>query len=362
LAEALVEYGCRVSVITLESDLNKVLIDTINGVERIKIPGRSFLPGMHFLMGRRNMIQFVSRFLKKNKIDIIETSDFMGYFLFTPNWKIPRVVRIGGGETFFRSFLKEKLHWKHKWMEKQSIQKAHAVACKSEFGWQQAREIFNLKHIETAIIPNPVDTRLFKPSSNQKEDPGRIVYSGTFIRKKGIIELFKMLPLVFDKNPKSHLVCVGPDAFDLKTRSQSTIKLALEHLPKRFHNRVTFLGHVDHFKISDVINTASVCVFPSFVEVFPNAWLEAMACEKAIVASNFGVGPEVIINNESGFLCNPQDHNQFADCILKILEDQDLRRKLGKGARQRVENFFSQEAIVKKNIEWYTKVIQEYSK
>ena len=76
---------------------------------------------------------------------------------------------------------------------------------------------------------------------NEKTVKNRILYTGTFIRKKGVIDLFKSLEYVFHKIDDAHIICVGPDSHDLKTNNESTFEVAMKILSEKYHDRVKFL-------------------------------------------------------------------------------------------------------------------------
>lgn len=105
------------------------------------------------------------------------------------------------------------------------------------------------------------------------------------------------------------------------------------------------------------IEKASVVVLPSFAEALPMTWLEAMAMEKALVTSDIGWAPEVMVNGETGFTVDPKNHHLYAEKILQLLTDNKLSEKMGKAARKRVIEKFSTEVVVEKNIKFYRKVI-----
>jgi glycosyltransferase involved in cell wall biosynthesis len=117
--------------------------------------------------------------------------------------------------------------------------------------------------------------------------------------------------------------------------------------------QVQYLGSVSYYEIKDIIANATVCVFPTFAEAFPVSWLESMAMEKAIVASNIGWATEVIDNNLNGYLVHPKNHLEFADKILNLLENNSLREDFGSNARKKVLTNFNSEIIAEKSTTFY---------
>ena len=151
---------------------------------------------------------------------------------------------------------------------------------------------------------------------------------------------------------------MGKDSADIKTGAPSTWELMKLLFNQSSIKKVEYFGAVAYSKIQDLIKEATVCVFPTFAEALPLSWLEAMSMEKAIVASNIGWAEEMIENKKEGFLVNPTNHAQYAECILDLLNDSKKQELYGKAARKKVESQFSQKLIAKRSIEFYKKIIE----
>jgi glycosyltransferase involved in cell wall biosynthesis len=121
---------------------------------------------------------------------------------------------------------------------------------------------------------------------------------------------------------------------------------------------VSYLGSVSYDKIKEFINTSTVCVFPTFAEALPVSWIEAMAMQKAIVASNIGWATEVLDDNVNGFLVHPQDHENYAKKIIQLLENEALRHQFGIEARKKIAQKFSIEVVAKQSANFYKKILQ----
>ncbi len=98
---------------------------------------------------------------------------------------------------------------------------------------------------------------------------------------------------------------------------------------------------------------ASVCVYPSHMEALPLAWLEGMAMGKAVLGSRTGPGHEVIEDGVSGMLCDPHDPGSIAECLVRLLSDAALRADLGRCARRRAVDGFSEAAMLDRNESFY---------
>jgi glycosyltransferase involved in cell wall biosynthesis len=121
---------------------------------------------------------------------------------------------------------------------------------------------------------------------------------------------------------------------------------------------VTYLGSVPHHKIKAHIKASSVCVFPTFAEALPVSWIEAMALQKPIVASNIGWANEVIADGVEGFLVHPKDHKKYAERILELLEKPKMQREFGIAARKKVAIKFSTPTVAKQSLLFYKNVIK----
>jgi glycosyltransferase involved in cell wall biosynthesis len=106
------------------------------------------------------------------------------------------------------------------------------------------------------------------------------------------------------------------------------------------------------------IAAATCCVFPSHAEALPMSWLEAMACGKAVLGYDVGWGPEVIEHGVSGLLSPENDIGALAAAMARLLDDAELRARLGEGGRRRVEEKFSLDRLVAETLAWYEDVIE----
>ena len=358
ISRAFVKEGNRVTVVGLY--LQETTTDELNedGIRVVRIAAKRKL-GLGWFFQRQALQHKIKELHAEIEFDIVETSDFDAGFWLISKLNVPYVVRLNGGEVYFRSLLNEPLRWQYRISERASLKKAYAITSVSKYTWQETKRLFHLPDQDVAILPNPVDTSYFKPG-NAKIKKGCILYSGTFIRKKGVLELFKSLPAVFDSVEDAHLICVGADSRDAATNMASTQALALSLIDTKYHSRIQFAGGVEHALILAFIQQAQVSVYPSHLEAFPNAWIEAMACGKAIVASNTGSGPEVIRDEETGLLCHPADHAGLSRRIIRVLSDSELRERLGTAARDHVVRHLDISLITKLNLQWYQKVIGQY--
>jgi glycosyltransferase involved in cell wall biosynthesis len=183
------------------------------------------------------------------------------------------------------------------------------------------------------------------------------LYFGSLIRKKGLLELPFIFNEVVQKNPDAQLILMGKDVPDVVSGASSTWRMMKSLFTDEALRNVHYLGSVPYEEIKEHIKAVSLCVFPTFAEALPVSWIEAMALQKPIVASNIGWAGEIIENGVEGFLVDPTAHKKYAQRILEVLAHPDLQRQFGKAARKKVVAKFSTSIVARQSLFFYKNVI-----
>ena len=105
--------------------------------------------------------------------------------------------------------------------------------------------------------------------------------------------------------------------------------------------------------VPDLLAAADVFVLSSRSEGLPVSVLEAMAAELPVVASSVGGLPELVVDGETGFLVAPGDANELASALRRLIEDRDLRRRLGAVGLVRAQTRFNLNASQRAHLELY---------
>lgn len=302
---------------------------------------------------RKYLESYLNKVIREEQIDTLEAPDWTGITALI-KLKCPLVIRMNGSDSYFCRLEGRPQKKKNFWFEKLALKNADHLLSVSEFTSDITREIFKLKK-EIRVIPNAIDTKVFTPSE-EKPVSGSILYFGSVIRKKGVLELAHVFNLVCTKDPDARLVMVGKDVRDIIT-GKSTKTLFNEILDKESRLKVTWKGSLPYVKVKAEIARASVITLPSFAEALPMTWLEGMAMKKAMVTSDIGWAKEVMIDGETGYTVNPKDHAAYAEKVLRLLSNRELAKKMGLAARKRVVERFSTEVVVKENVRFYESVI-----
>lgn len=350
LAAGLIAKEIQVTVFVY--DQQKDVVFNHHGITIHSIAKRKFKLGGWYLY--RNFLQrYVNKFITQNGIHVLEAPDWTGITAFM-SFKCPLIIRLHGSDGYFCNLENRPQKTKNRLFEKSALRNADYILSVSQFCADLTFKIFNLKR-DIKLIPNGVDTAAFKPEKESEVD-FQLLYFGSIIRKKGVLELAKIINLVFKKEPKARFVLAGADVKDIFTQ-RSTQELFLEEVEPQFHKYIFFKGGLPYNEIKAEIAKASVVVLPSFAEALPMTWLEAMAMQKALVTSDIGWAKEVMIDEQTGFTVDPKNHEKYADRILEFLRNSALREKLGAAARRRVDSKFALEHVVDQNILFYKKVI-----
>ncbi len=352
LANALSGLGHEISVLVYGQDKDDYFIEESICFYKIK---NIRVKGLSLILTQKKVERLINTLHDSGKIDIVEAPDWTGFTAFV-NSKCPLVIRENGSDTYFCYLDNRKVKYKNKFLEKRALRKADGIISVSGFTGDLTNRLLALNKNFT-VIPNGIDVDQFEPKQSDSKNL-TILYFGTLIRKKGLLELPEIFNIVHDSNSEVELILVGKDSADIKTSSKSTWKLMQPLFSDSAIKKVSYLGAVTYSKIQGLIKDATVCVFPTFAEALPVSWLEAMAMEKAIVASNIGWAIEMIDNGKEGFLVHPTRHKQYAERILELLDDSSKQTQFGKAAREKVKSQFRHDLIAKCSVEFYKTLVK----
>ncbi len=123
------------------------------------------------------------------------------------------------------------------------------------------------------------------------------------------------------------------------------------------YDRTSFVGK--QARIVDYLSAADVLLLPSEQESFGLAALEAMACEVPVVATRVGGVPEVVTDKETGFLSDIGDVDQMANDAVRLLSNPDLRREMGKRARESALSRYRTDIVIPQYLDFYEKVLSQ---
>ena len=180
------------------------------------------------------------------------------------------------------------------------------------------------------VIYNSVDTKQFSPTGEEEKF---VLFTGRFLAAKGLATLVDAIPLVLAQHPDTKFVFIGPGRsapYETRLKEHNVLNLNFEF--KGYLNRDSTL--IKYYR------RCAIFVAPTLHDNLPLRILEAMACGKAVIASDVGGIPEAITPNRNGALVPPGDVGALAAAISNLIGDKALRQKLGENARETVESRF----------------------
>lgn len=353
LAEALIIQGHEVVILIYGQKEDSNFIDY--GVQFYAIKNIK-LKGLSWFLTRKKIERIINNLYLKELIDIIEAPDWTGITSFIKP-KCPIVIRENGSDTYFCYLDHRKVKWINRFFEKKALKDAHGIISVSAYTGNLTNALFNLKRNFT-VIPNGINLEAFNSEMMARNNNAPIIlYFGTLIRKKGLLELPLIFNEVIESIPDAKLVLVGKDASDIITGNSSTWEMMKPIFTKKAIKNVNYLGGVPYSEMKNHIENANVCVFPTFAEALPVSWLEAMAMQKAIVASNVGWAPEVIDDGENGFLVHPTNHILFAQRICELLNNENKGEQFGIVAKEKIKTCFDRQIIAQKSVVFYKSIL-----
>jgi glycosyltransferase involved in cell wall biosynthesis len=358
LAVGLLAKGCSVRVLVYGQKEDGFFDD--NGISIQQIKNIKF-KGLSWFLTRKKLERIINKLHESQDIDLVEAPDWTGITSFIQPKKCPIVIRLNGSDTYFCYLDNRPVKWVNKYHEKRALQKTNGLISVSQFTADLTNKVFNLNKNYT-IIPNSIDTNLFNDTSCNISTPpsgaGGLLYFGTLIRKKGALELPFIFNEVFQKDNSAKLILIGRDSSDSVSGNASTWDMMQPLFDKNALKNVQYLGSVSYQEIKKNIQGAVVCVFPSFAEALPVSWIEAMAMQKIVVASNIGWANEIIDDGINGFLVNPKNHQEYAQRVLEVLGGAELQKGLGINARKKIVEKFSIEVVAKQSLAFYKSIIE----
>jgi N-acetyl-alpha-D-glucosaminyl L-malate synthase BshA len=203
------------------------------------------------------------------------------------------------------------------------------------------------------VIHNFVDSEEFKPSQDCRIRPRLAPAGEKILIHVSNFRKVKNIPVVLEvfaevkKTIPTRLVLVG-DGPEREAIERGAAELGVAR-------DVVFMGDQEY--VAEILPSADVFLLPSEHESFGLAALEAMSCEVPVVGSRVGGLHEVVVDGETGFLCDPHDAGCMAQLVLKLFTNDDYRREMGARARARAVRSFGRDRIVGQYLDVYRRLL-----
>jgi len=261
------------------------------------------------------------------------------------------------------------------WVERTALELADAVIAVSHGTRDDVLRLFEVAPERIHVIHNGIDAEFFSPdpATDALERYGidrnvpYVLFVGRITRQKGIVHLVRAIAHL---DPGIGVVlCAGqPDTPEIGREMEEAVAAA-----RATHANVVWIPEmVSREAVRQLYSHAALFVCPSVYEPFGIINLEAMACERAVVATAVGGIPEVVADGETGVLVpleldaddpmSPADPDRFArelaSAVNRVMADPDLRARMGAAGRRRAVERFSWSSIADQTVGLYRSLVR----
>jgi glycosyltransferase involved in cell wall biosynthesis len=348
LSKKFIENGHKVTIITRGS-WNKTHREFIDGVEVIKV---QFVPIYPFYIHLHGI--FVNKIFRsvEPQIDIvhihsplppiIETSLPIITTVHTPMLVDFSYVKITSLYSILSKISAKLVSYS---IELKLVQTSDIVTTVSKSIAQELKKYY-VDTDRVVVIGNGVDEEFFVPAQKGIENGNKyIVYAGRIEREKGLFDLIECGKYICDQRSDISFLLAGKGR-DLEALKKKVKKLGLQ-------DKVIFLGQMGRDQLVRLYQQSTIFAFPSYHEGLPTVLLEAMACGLPIIATNVRGNRDLISPGKNGILVSPRSPKEMADAISMLLNDDEMRKELGKNARKTIEEKFTWDIVSTKILHCY---------
>jgi len=204
------------------------------------------------------------------------------------------------------------------------------------------------------IVSNGIDARKFIPNLSKNGAPPVVGCFARVVPVKGQFTFIKACKKVLE-NHKASFVIIGevqddPTYYDQCRALVDDLGLTED---------VKFIGYVDN--LLEWYHKVDIFVLPSLWEGIPLALLEAMSCGLPCVCTAVGGVPDILSDTGVGYLVPPDDPNSMSSRITQLLDDETLRKGMGKRARELIEEKYTIEHMASGILRTYLEVLLDGS-
>ena len=194
--------------------------------------------------------------------------------------------------------------------------------------------LLNLDESKTTVVPNgvPVSGNKAGQTVGQNNEIG-IVFSGELSDRKGVPDLLQCLARPEVRARRWHIAFAGGG------KQESRFKKLAQDLG--IAERCDFVGWIGSEQLQAIYGNSQIFVLPSYGEGLSVALLEAMEKGLAVICTHVGAHREVVTNGNEAIVVRPGDLPGLTSALLSLMDDENLRRKFGESAKQRMHSNFS---------------------
>jgi 1,4-alpha-glucan branching enzyme len=308
--------------------------------------------------------------IRRHDIDLVNAEFFLaeGLLYSLRKGKAPLVLQVHAwaeGWLEANSHLRAAERRVTSYLEKLTARRADRIIATSRSTWEWLVERIHTPRGKVAIVHEPIDISIYRPvKSSMRErlylssDVPLVLFASALELRKGPHILAQAIPLVLRQVPEARFVVAGRD-INVSPEGGS-MKGFMQGLVERdgFDKNLMFLGPLS---ADDMVQAYSVCdvfVYPGLLEAGGKPPIEAMACNRPIVATATGIAAELDGVSPAILVVPPGDPQALAEAIASLLSlSKEQRESMSAGHRRIVQDRFSCDKVVEETLAVYEQAI-----
>lgn len=221
--------------------------------------------------------------------------------------------------------------------------------------WNKIENIFS--------VPNGIEPEInFEKRSIGSRLPV-LFFFGNLYKFKGLMLVLDVLEIIKKKYPGIKLNIAGNWGYDWYFNlSQNRMKEMFYNAvrEKNLQDNINFIGPAYNEDKINLLKNSDILIYPTYMDGFPIVLIEAMSAGCPVVTAKMvGAISEVVVHNETGFLITDYSAENYAEAVLKIIENPGLFEKMSENSQKRFKEKYTLETNIKKMIQTFEKVLNK---
>jgi len=358
LSSALVRLGHHVHVVT-GSEPETPREEVIDGVQVFRV-GRSGVPRLRSLTFVHEATRKLFNLSKEHGYDLVHCHNGVGGLIgyrWRRAFEKPYIVTLHGSiaTSMKAGYLVRTLA---RLIEEFSVKNADAATFDGRSLLTDFLASTGMERRKAFYIPNAVDPEVFSPQSDAKSNVGinpdstNVTYVGRLVPGKGLLTLLDAFSQAWSNMSGLSLIIVGDGPY---------LRVMEEDLRRRNPNpSVSFLGAISHNELPRIYAASHMVVLPSISEGLSRSLLEAMACEKPVIATGIPANLSLVQDGENGLIVPLGSTELLAEAILRLAKDKNLQRRLGRAARKTILREYVVDKRVERMLDAYRVALESF--
>ncbi len=225
---------------------------------------------------------------------------------------------------------------------------------RDRFNWLKKKEKISVIYngIDIDDFTRNINTDKIRKELSITETEIVIGTVGQLIPMKGHKYLIEAAKIVLEKIKNVKFIITG------SSQGNNSYEMELKNMVKNYglEDKIIFTGYRKDIK--NIIALMDIFIFSAVGEGFGRVLIEAMALQKPVVAANSGGIPEIVVDGKTGLLVPENDPQSIASAVIRLINEKDIRVKMGMAGRKRVEEMFTIERRTRDVENLYSEVLK----